>query len=309
MLIFTEQDLPPAKAQLMQICLKGVQYDIVPMHASISEHHLRKTSQRLTEHRHDVYHVVVYNSGNGKFSIGGRLVDAVPGLMVLSSPGEGHSYPPIEKGELDYSEFTFSYVSPEGENLRIPFNELLGLHSGFELDKMQNPLKLNKFQYKSLDRILRDIAEYEKDRSNLRGLRFYGYVSALFAFLSNALAESYILSEKILPDGLNNAKNFIHEHYKDKMDIGKIARIACFSKGHFQREFKRKFGFTPLEYINGYRVSAARNLLRTTSLSCSEIAEKVGFRDIFYFSKVFKKISGASPVEYRRGEMPHNISD
>ncbi len=128
------------------------------------------------------------------------------------------------------------------------------------MERMQNTYRLNRFQYRSLDKILCDIASFKKEASDFRVLRFYWNVSALFAFQTMTLAESGTSPENILPDGLGNAKNFIHAHYGEKIGMEKIARIACFSKGHFQREFKRKFGFSPLEYLNGSAlVTSAEN--------------------------------------------------
>jgi transcriptional regulator GlxA family with amidase domain len=82
--------------------------------------------------------------------------------------------------------------------------------------------------------------------------------------------------------------------------LKKLASLACVSTGHFQRAFKLKYGVSPVTYMNQYRISAAKNLLSTTSLSCAEIASEVGFDDIFYFSKVFKKVTGYSPKSQRK---------
>ncbi len=94
----------------------------------------------------------------------------------------------------------------------------------------------------------------------------------------------------LMSSSLEKARDFIHLHYWEKIPIDKLAKIACCSKGHFQREFLKKFNLTPVEYINDYRMMVARNLLRASSYSCAQIAEKVGINDIFYFSKMFKNI-------------------
>ncbi|HCE44658.1 MAG TPA: hypothetical protein DET40_14035 [Lentisphaeria bacterium] len=299
MQIFTENDLPARKPQLMQIACGGAAYDLFPLHVSLDAIHLRKTAGRAPEHRHDVYHVVLYGESRGKFSINGRILPAEQGVLVLSSPGEGHLFPPVDKGMIKYTEFTFSYASNKGKHLDMPFKELLSLHSGIDLQHWDNVTKLNLDQYKELHRIIAGISEVKESSSGIRHIQLYRNIAELFNFLTLAYAVADLPVEDSLSSGLSRARDYIHANYGKKIKIAKLAELACLSKGHFQRAFKKKFALSPVGYINEHRISAARNLLRTTPYPCAEIAERVGFEDIFYFSKVFKKISGRSPAAYR----------
>ncbi len=299
MQVFTENDLPSKKPQAMQISHSGTLYDILPMHISIDAMHHRKSSVRAVEHSHDVYHVVLYGESDGKFSLGGKILKAEKGLLVVSSPGEGHLFPPLGKGSVSYSEFTFSYSSPKGRHLDISFAELLSLHLGLEIPKSSNVVKLEFDQYMELHSMLERIAELKESSSELRFLKFYRNISELFNFLALAYAPNVLTPDDSLSSGLIRVRDHIHSNYGSNLKIEKLAKIACVSKGHFQREFRHKFGLSPVSYINGYRISAAKNLLRTTPLLCAEIAEKTGFEDIFYFSKVFRNLAGISPARYR----------
>lgn len=72
------------------------------------------------------------------------------------------------------------------------------------------------------------------------------------------------------------------------------------SYAHQCRIFKKHYGVSPLVYVNALRAARARSLLKDTELGISEIAYKLGFENLGYFTRFFKKYSGMSPVAYRR---------
>ncbi len=304
MQVFTEKDLSSKKPQFLQLNSGGCPYDIQPMHVNIDEYHQRKSDGRAHGHQHDVYHVVLYGKSSGDFSVCGKDIPAKPGTLALTSPGEEHMFQPMERGAVSYSEFTFSYAAVRGGRyLRIPFRDLLSLHSGLEISEMGNIQHLEQEKYDELRGILLRINELKESTSKLRFIQFYRNIADLFNFLSVLCISKDVIPEDSLSAGLARARDHIHSNYQRAIMIGNLAKIACVSKGHFQREFKRRFGFAPAAYINSYRVGVAKNLLRTTPMQCAEIAEKTGFEDIFYFSKVFKKFAGTSPAAYRKGRL------
>lgn len=300
MQIFTDRDFPEEKPQFLQIVSNGQCYRMQPLHISMDEPHICKSSLRSLEHSHDVYHIVLYDRGSGKFSYGGKLISAEPGLLVLSSPGEGHCFPPVRKGKLTYSEFTFSYDSGKAGNLGIPFGELITLYSGLRFPEWNSFISLDEVQRAELRDILSRISQLKESESSLRYFRFYRNVSDLFSFLTLVQAPKNMERENDFSYRLSKARDYMHSHYDNKISLEKLSSVACVSKGHFQRAFKIKYGVSPVTYINQYRISAAKNLLCTTPLSCAEIATEVGFEDIFYFSKVFKKLTGCSPKSLRK---------
>lgn len=72
-----------------------------------------------------------------------------------------------------------------------------------------------------------------------------------------------------------------------------------YSYAHLCRLFRIEYGIAPLKYIHALRVSRAKLLMRDTSLTISEIAFKVGFNDLAYFSELFRKMTGSTPKVYR----------
>lgn len=95
---------------------------------------------------------------------------------------------------------------------------------------------------------------------------------------------------------------FIDEHFNEKLSLEKLCSIANMSKYHFCRQFKEITGKTLSDYINNLRVDKANYLIKNSDLNITEIGLNVGFNDLNYFSRVFKKIKKVSPSQIRHSE-------
>ncbi len=94
--------------------------------------------------------------------------------------------------------------------------------------------------------------------------------------------------------------SFIQENYADKISLEKIAASAMISEREALRCFQTSIQETPFEYLMNYRVEMAKNLLKATTLSMTEIAAQTGFSNSAYFSKIFKRACHMTPLEYRK---------
>ncbi len=99
---------------------------------------------------------------------------------------------------------------------------------------------------------------------------------------------------------VREAMDYIALSYNDPdICVGSIAEHLDISEGHLSHIFKKETGLTPLNYLTQYRISQAKLLLRDCRVKVYEVAEKVGYRDIAYFSSTFKKLAGVSPSDYQ----------
>lgn len=97
----------------------------------------------------------------------------------------------------------------------------------------------------------------------------------------------------------NKVIEYIRQNYADTaLSVSELAAHFQLHPTYLGSVFKRVQHTSLLQYISEVRIGEARKLLRETNLKISEIAEKTGFSDIYYFSKRFKKITGCSPKEY-----------
>ncbi|MDX2226147.1 MAG: AraC family transcriptional regulator [Verrucomicrobiae bacterium] len=101
--------------------------------------------------------------------------------------------------------------------------------------------------------------------------------------------------------GIDSGKllRFMHNHISKPIRLRDMAAEIGYSPSHFARMFRKQFNLSPIDYIIHKRVALACKLLGETLLSIKEIAGQVGYADEFYFSRIFKKISGSSPRAYR----------
>lgn len=93
---------------------------------------------------------------------------------------------------------------------------------------------------------------------------------------------------------------FIRSHYSEPISIDDMLQDIPISKYHFIRSFKRITGSTPYHYLMNYRITAAKNLLRSTDKPVAEIAENCGFSDTSNFITHFRKYTGQNPLQYRK---------
>jgi AraC-like DNA-binding protein len=99
---------------------------------------------------------------------------------------------------------------------------------------------------------------------------------------------------------LLRAKDLIDREYAGQLDVPALARAAHASTAHFSRSFKRAFGETPHRYLLRRRIERAKELLRETEISVTEVSLEVGFRSLGSFSTGFRDLVGEPPSRYAR---------
>ena len=95
------------------------------------------------------------------------------------------------------------------------------------------------------------------------------------------------------------ARNFIHEHLGEELSLARVAKAANTSVNYFSEKFKEATGTNFVKYIARSRYEKSAALLREADLQVSEIAFASGFQSLSQFNRVFKKLSGKCPTQYR----------
>jgi AraC-like DNA-binding protein len=101
------------------------------------------------------------------------------------------------------------------------------------------------------------------------------------------------------PPMITRAKEYIKEHHTEELSLGQVAKAVNTSPFYFCKMFKKGTGLNFTEYVSRVRIESARNLLLNPNLRISEIAYQVGFQSLTHFNRVFKKVVGESPTEFR----------
>jgi AraC-like DNA-binding protein len=98
---------------------------------------------------------------------------------------------------------------------------------------------------------------------------------------------------------ITRAKQFIAEHQTEELSLEQVATAVHTSKFYFCKMFKKATGINFTNYLSRVRTERAKNLLLNPNLRVSEIAYEVGFQSLTHFNRVFKRILGRSPTDYR----------
>jgi AraC-like DNA-binding protein len=101
-------------------------------------------------------------------------------------------------------------------------------------------------------------------------------------------------------DWVGAAVEHIERHLTEPLHLPDLARQFGCSEGHFGRVFRARTGYAPILYVLRARVGRALHLLKQTNWPVAEIGRAVGFDNPFYFSRVFRRFQGQSPLQYRR---------
>ena len=148
--------------------------------------------------------------------------------------------------------------------------------------------------------ILTDIYTLASSSDYIRDMRINGKLNDLLTLLmeSSWHREAHTNAPKKMDISL--VKSFLDEHYKEKLSLESVASHFFIDKHYLARLFKEQYGVTLVTYLQQVRITHAKRMLRFTDKSIEEIGLECGIGELNYFSRVFKKLEGVSPSEFRR---------
>lgn len=165
----------------------------------------------------------------------------------------------------------------------------------------------NTFMYsfctESAEKYDNDLLDYKQ----LTGA--FANVHDMFKYLKGLLMEySGVPNTSAAPAARNdtfaNILNFVNEHFSEDISIQTISRRFAVNPNYVSQLFKRQTGEKFTDYITRLKLNYACNLLKSTDLPVADVADRVGFSDYYYFSRVFKKLVGDTPSGYREKNSP-----
>lgn len=107
-------------------------------------------------------------------------------------------------------------------------------------------------------------------------------------------------SKSSLSLAVRTARSFIIGNYMRDISLNDVANVVNLSPVYFSGLFKKEIGENFIDYLNRVRIDAAKNMLKDVRYHVSEVAESCGFSDTRYFARIFKRIVGITPSDYRK---------
>lgn len=154
---------------------------------------------------------------------------------------------------------------------------------------------------RSYENILTELQEIASDNSSVKDLIICEKLMALLAqTLKDCEKHSDTNSIPLKNNSIIDVKKYLDAHFNEKISLDDLGGLFFIDKYYLSRRFKQHFGTTINSYLQQCRITHAKRLLRFSRLSIEEIASTCGIEDPNYFSRLFKKIEGISPGDFRR---------
>lgn len=138
--------------------------------------------------------------------------------------------------------------------------------------------------------------------SKLKTVRTRQQLDAWIDELCETYQNDANISVKRLSPPISAAVVYINENYQHRVLLRDISKTVFMNHTYLSQQFKKEVGISIPKYLEQVRISKALILLRSSDCSISEVSEQVGFSNQNYFAKVFKEVTGCSPMKYKKGE-------
>jgi len=248
-------------------------------------------------HRHPEFEISYCLKGSYEILCENRRYTLEPGDFIVIPPVASHQIPPGNDAACQSMTLEFGYG-------------LLGEH--FQLLNRQNPvcevyrqasLRDTSF-YREITALMQETAALIQSYSPFDALSIKGNLYKISALL----LQKAVPSQAVSPSGkkladikkIEQALGIIYNRYFEPLSIEEISASCGYSKSNFCKIFKSITADTFHNTLNRHRVEIACMLLRESSHTVEEIAQKTGFADSKSFCRVFKKLMGKSAGEYRK---------
>lgn len=250
-------------------------------------------------HFHPFCELFLLLSPQAAHLVEGRRYELAAGDLVLLAPNVLHQsiYPPGTACDRILAGF-----SPPADGFSEAYAALLGLFSG--------PVPVFRFSKETRRTVfapLNRAAQAMKTAPGpVRGLLVESSLTEFLCTLWRLRGENrYAPAE---PDGARDrmyeVTSYIHAHYAEELSASAIARAFYLSPSYLARRFREETGRTLTEYLQLTRVRNAQALLLSTDESVARIAERTGFGSFSQFNRVFRRVCGKSPRDYRKESVP-----
>ncbi|WP_180951116.1 helix-turn-helix domain-containing protein [Marasmitruncus massiliensis] len=264
----------------------------------IDKAHRESGYDMRTFHLHKKYEIYYQEEGCRKYFINDAVYLVNAGNVVILGRDEVHKTSSVD--DTPYTRYVLNFNSEYIEDVAKSLGNV-DLLSFFDegIKVLTVSMKMQGMVQSLLTRLMEARTSPEGDAEpfcRVLLLELLFYLKGCVAEQKSRQENAPILSNKTI----DKISSYIARNYQSSLTLPEIAARFYISPFYLSRLFKKTTNLTLVEYINSVRIRAARNLLETTHLRISAIAEQTGFSTTAHFSRIFKEGTGVSPQKYRK---------
>lgn len=220
--------------------------------------------------------------GNSEYTMDNTHFSVTKGDIIFFKKGEPHTVKSDSQNPWTFCNVAFNL---------FPLND----EAGKNLENI--PTLISAKYYSEYEKLFRSLTEIWSLKTSGHKIKCR---SIIYDILYRIIFEN--LSDNMSPhtSEMEHIDSYILKNYKDELTISKLANMVNLSESYFRRIFREYKGCSTIHYINTIRISKACELLRSGINNITEIAEAVGFNNIYYFSRMFKKYTGTVPSKFSK---------
>ena len=268
----------------------------------------------IGSHCHEFYELVYLISGRGSHCIGPSSYPIQAGDVYVISPNEPHAYYPLPGTEVRIVNVLFlpSIVDDAllGSASLSGLTKLLYIEPLFrEEARFTNRLNLQGTVAYRVETMLREMSEEQEARAPGHELVLKNTFCTLLVLLSRAYEQQLTREGAALAFNRRHAVveaalRYIEAHYTEPLSLADVAQHTAMSASRLAHLFKEGTRRSILAYLHEYRINRVCAELLRSDAPVGDLAWHLGYGDLRFFHRVFRRYTGCSPTEYRRAHRP-----
>lgn len=260
-------------------------------------------------HKHEFIEVVYILSGSSIHFVGEKNYKVSSGDVVLINSGVPHSFCPCDDGG-NFVAYDLMFTPDFIDSSAIKMGDFKSLKDSFLFyslfpeehaampDLHVTNTKLTNYS-EIFNRIYNEYVYGEKGFTQI--IRAYS-IELIIKIFRDIEREGKATLSTENKKTVERALSFIQENYNLSISVGDIATQVFLSPDYFRKLFKKVTGISVINYLQKMRLEKACTLLKTTDLSIKDVCSQVGYTDLQAFYKIFKKVIGTTPQNYRNSQ-------
>lgn len=236
-------------------------------------------------HSHSIAELFYVRSGRGNFIVEDEIYPVQQDDLVIVNPN-------VEHTEVSVSSDPLEYVVLGVEGMSFDFGDRSGSRN-HEIINYRNQRDELLFYFNAM------LQETENKDENYEVVCQNLLEVVIISLMRSSGHPFSVVATQRANKVCSRIKRYIDSNFAEDISLDSLAEKAHLSKYYLVHTFAKYYGMSPINYLNEVRLRASKELLETTDLSISQVAESTGFSSQSYFSQSFRRSCGLTPSDYR----------